>query len=186
MADLTTVELVKTYQEITASGDDAFIGTLIDAASNWIETVCAREFSDTIGTLTYDARNPVIIGRKLFFDRDVLDVISIVDASGTLTSDTYHLLPNNYNPKYALELKAGYGWTVDDVEGAITVVARHGYCTTANRPAAITHIATLLTQWMYQTRSVDTGAIQVAAGGGGILPPKQARGGGKVVKRGVF
>ncbi len=164
MADLTTVALVKAHQDIDGDADDALIGTMIADATDMIEQECKRRFSSASETKKYDAGEPHVFGRTLYFGEDVLSVDAVIDASGTLSSDKYRLLPTNETPKYALELKRGYGWTYSEPEEAITVVATTGYCATGEHPNAIRRAATELAQWLYLTRDNTGDTVRFADG----------------------
>jgi hypothetical protein len=175
MTDYTTLAAVRSQLKIGVSdtGDDAQISTYVTQASQAIDTHTDRSFTGTNGTLTFDCRQPSIIGNTLYLAQDVIDVYSIVNGdSNTLTSSQYRLLPNNSTPKYAIEIlpSSGKQWTyTTDWQAAITVAGTLGYCTEANRPADITLAATKLAAWLYQNRD-NTGEQTRYADGSTSIP----------------
>jgi hypothetical protein len=174
MGDLTTVSAVKRQLGIGIStlniADDDLLGLYVTQASQMIETECARTFSETIGTLYFDARYPVIEGRTLYFDQDMLGVDAVFNgANGTLNPSDYRLLPVHASPKYALQLlpKSNLSWQVGNdgyVQNAIGVIGTSGYCLSSARPADITLAATKLAAWLYQNRDNDGSTVQIANG----------------------
>jgi hypothetical protein len=164
MVNLTTVALVKEGQDITGTDDDAYIGTLVAAASTMIENICKRTFTQTLGTLYYDPAPPDVYGGKLYFGQAVQSVAHLIDASGTIDASKYRLLPRNGTPKYGLELK-NTGWTFSDTVDSIAVIATYGmYADESSVPADLRQAATKLAQWMYQTRDNTGDTVHFANG----------------------
>lgn len=175
MADYSTVAAVKRQLAIGVNGttntiDDDLIATYVAQASAAIDTHTGRVFAETMGTLYYDARYPVIENRVLYFDQDYLGVDAVVNGvNGTINPASYRLLPLHYSPKYALQLldQSGLVWSVGNdggVQNAIMVVGTTGFCLTSGRPADITLAATKLAAWLYQNRDNDGTIVQVADG----------------------
>ncbi|MDD2731267.1 MAG: phage gp6-like head-tail connector protein [Candidatus Portnoybacteria bacterium] len=168
--DYTTLARVRQQLGMADSdtADDAYLGTLVSAASRMIDGACKRRFYDATGTLYLDCRPPTLNGRKLYFDEDVVSVSSVTNGDGAeVTSDEYHLLPVNSTPKYAIELTIASNkiWQyTTDWRGAITVVAARGYCTDATRPGDIEEAATRLAVWLYQNRDNTGETVQFADG----------------------
>ena len=173
-ADYTTGTLVKRQLGLLVNGtnnnvDDDMIDFYVTDASQMIATETSRQFSETVGTLFYDAAYPVVDNNVLYFDQDWLGVDAISNgANGTLDPSNYRLLPINFAPKYGLQLlvKSNAAWVVGNdgyAQNAICIIGTTGYCLSANRPADITLAATKLATWLYQNRD-NTGAIQIAEG----------------------
>lgn len=173
-ADYTTTDAVKRQLGLMTTGtnntaDDDIIAIYVTEASQMIATETNRQFSETVGTLFYDAAYPVVSNNVLYFDQDWIGVDALSNgASGTLDPSNYRLLPVNQSPKYGLQLlqKANASWLVGNdgyTQNAICVVGTTGYCLSSDRPADITLAATKLAAWLYQNRD-NTGAVQVADG----------------------
>lgn len=174
MSDYTTTAAVKRQLNIGQTEintvDDDLIDVYVTQASQAIDTFTGRTFSESIGTLYYDARYPVIEGRILYFDQDYLGVDAVSNGvNGTINPANYRLLPQHYAPKYALQLldQSGLSWQVGNdggAQNAITVIGTTGYCLASSRPADITLAATKLAAWLYQNRDNDGAIIQMADG----------------------
>lgn len=174
-ADYTTLDAVKQQLNIGQNGtlntiDDALISVYVTEASQMIATETLRQFSETVGTLFYDAGYPVVSNGILYFDQDWLGVDAVSNGvNGTINAANYRLLPQNSSPKWGLQLlsKANAYWTVGNdgfAQNAICVIGTTGYCLSANRPADITLAATKLAAWLYQNRDNDGGSVQIADG----------------------
>lgn len=183
MTDLTTTAAVKTQLGIGTSGtlnttDDTLIGLYVTQASQMIETETNRTFSSSVSSWNYDAAYPVVEGRVLYFDQDMLGVDTVVNGvNGTLQPSQFRLLPLRYSPKYALQLldSTGMSWQTGNdgyIQNAIQVNGTVGYCLTGTLPADITLAATKLAAWLYQNRDNDGATVQVADGA--IAIPAQA------------
>lgn len=180
MADYSTAAIVSRQLEIAPDNqaDQDLISLYVTQASQAIDTWTGRTFSESVGTLFYDARYPVIERRMLYFDQDYLGVIALSNgANGTIDPSNYRLLSLNYSPKYALQLldKSNMAWLVGNdgfAQNAICVIGTTGFCLAANRPADVTLAATKLAAWLYQNRQNDGTTIQMADGAQAI--PSQA------------
>lgn len=174
-ADYTTGSLVKRQLGLLVQGtnntvDDDLIDIYVTEASQMIATECMRQFSETVGTLFYDATYPVVDNNILYFDQDWLGIDAVSNgANGTLNPSNYRLLPINFTPKYGLQLlnKSTQAWVVGNdgfAQNAICIIGTTGYCLSANRPADITLAATKLAAWLYQNRDNDGSTVQIADG----------------------
>lgn len=172
MANLTTVALVKQSQDIDSDADDAYIGTLVEAASKMIESICKRVLVQVEGTLYFDAAPPSVFGQKLFFGEDVARVDALIDGSGTLTSDKYYLLPYNSSPKYGLQLTQYNSFSYNSAQHAITLFGVIGAYPENAIPYDLRQAATKLAQWMYVTR--DNSGDTVRFANGDITIPAEA------------
>lgn len=146
---------VTAYLDITTTGENTLIGTLVDAAQAMIERYTGRRFD-----VTQDSTrrfNPLVDakGRTLMFDSELAQApTTVVNGDGvTVTSQQYVTLPGNDAPYYGLRLlqSGGVTWAWDaDPERAIAVTGRWGYSSTA--PADVKHAAIRLTAWLYRQR----------------------------------
>ncbi len=172
MTDYTTSAAVKRQLAIGVQGtvntlDDDLISVYVTAASQAIDTYTGRTFAETVGTLYYDARFPVIERRTLYFDQDYLGIDALSNgANGTINPANYRLLPLHASPKYAVQLleASGLYWQAGNdggAQNAITVIGTAGFCLSANRPADITLAATKLAAHLYMTRDNDGSAVQI-------------------------
>ena len=85
----------------TETGDDVVIDQLLEQASRYIDSKCARWFYPRIETRYYST--PGV--SELSLDADLLEVIELLNGEDTeIESTDYNLLPRNYSPKYSIEL----------------------------------------------------------------------------------
>ena len=175
-SDYTTTSAVKRQIAIGVNGtvntvDDDLIATYVTQASQAIDTYTGRTFAESVGTLFYDARFPVIERRTLYFDQDYLGINALSNgANGTINPANYRLLPQHYPPKYAVQLleASGLYWQAGNdggAQNAIAVIGTTGYCLSSARSADITLAATKLAAHLYMTRDNDGSAVQVSTGG---------------------
>jgi hypothetical protein len=176
VTDITTTARVKRQLNIgtLVTTDDDLIADYVTQASQAIEDLCKRTLIAANGTLQLDAIAPYRIGRKVFFQEEVLGVYSVVNGDGTTVDPAnYRLLPYNRSPKYGLELTVDSGlyWTWSlDPKGAITVAGTIGAYSSASLPTALTLVATKYAAWLYQNRDNQGGVIRFADGSVQIPP----------------
>ena len=83
------------------SYDDDVINDMIETASRRIDNLTGRAFYPSIQTKSYDIPRE----NKLWFQDDLLEVISFLNGDGTTIASTEYVLePLNLYPKYALHL----------------------------------------------------------------------------------
>jgi hypothetical protein len=149
--DYTTWAAVKTYLDISGTGDDAQGALLVARVTDAIDRFCRRRFRAVTATRTFD----VPTGDTLFLDDDLLSVTTLTNGDGNvITSASYVLLPKNNLPKYAIRLKENTstiweGSTTTDYQ-AISVAGSWGYSTTP--PDDIVQAAVRWTAWLYRQR----------------------------------
>lgn len=127
----TTLADVKSLLKIEADdfADDAVIDSLIEQASRFCDDTTGRTFYPRIETHSFDVPD----GRSIWFDDDLLAVISVTNGDATaITSGYYILHPANVYPKYAISLieSTSLYWEVDsnqDAEQAIDIAAWWGF-----------------------------------------------------------
>jgi hypothetical protein len=100
--DYTTWAAVKTYLDITGTGDDALGALLVNRVTDAIDRYCRRRFRAVTATRSFDVPE----GDTLFLDDDLLSITTLTNGDGNvITSASYVLLPKNKSPKYAIRLK---------------------------------------------------------------------------------
>lgn len=86
----------------TDATDDVVIDNLLEAASRYIDSKSARWFYPRIEQRYYSIPD----SNELDLDADLLEVITFLNGDDVAIASTeYNLLPRNYTPKYAIELK---------------------------------------------------------------------------------
>lgn len=163
MPNLTTLAKVRQllgFADDSTSDDDLIEDVLIPAASTMIENYCKTYFGTLQSSIRLDANRPYLYGNVLYFRTDVQGVDSfIVNATNTLTSADYDLLPYNEPPYAMARLRTGATWGVIDNEGAFIITGTLGRG--VNVPSDVQYAATRLTTWLYQTRD-NKGDIFIA------------------------
>lgn len=171
-----TTALVKTYLDITGSGDDTLIGTLIDRAQKIIEESVGFVFEGSNANRSFDVDKDTD-GEMLFFDTwcaSINTVTNNADASSpeTITSSKYITLPRNAGPYYGIRLlaSANTDWTyTTDPEAGITINGVWAY--SASAPNDIVHATIRLAGWLYRQReSSGEGDRPLIVEGVTILP----------------
>jgi hypothetical protein len=127
--NLVTLAQLKRYCGIasTFTTDDALLTRLIIDGEQWAEQVMQRAAKPIIEARTFDYCDP----RMLYFDDDLLEVISITngDAVAVTLTDLFYM-PRRRTPKYAIgfEIGASDVWTYSTTpENAISITAAWGY-----------------------------------------------------------
>ena len=157
MADYTTWAAVKTYLDISGTGDDTLGATLVTRASAMIDRYCRRVFTAASATRLFDVPH----GATLFLDEDLVSVTTLTNGDGTVIASTdYVLKPNNITPKFAIKLRetASTGWRGSSTTGeyqAISVLGSWGY--SASPPDDVVQAAVRLTAWIYRQRDAPFG-----------------------------
>ena len=181
MAYATTAQ-VKTYLDISGSGDDTLIGDLIDRAQQMIDNEFAGiVFEASTNTeRTFDSSRDVEDG-TLFLDYPLVSINSITNGdTDVLTTSEYTTEPRNRAPYYAIKLlpSAGLYWQTNsstgDSEDAITISGKWAWSTSAD--SDIEHMCIRLASYLYRQRdnAVDLDRT-VIAGNATILPGQLPR-----------
>lgn len=109
--------------------DDAVISDFLEAASRYLDSETGRAFYPSIATTYYTTPED----RELYFDFDVLEVLSLTNGDGSnIASSNWNLIPKNYAPKFALRLKetSTIQWLFDtsnNSEFVISLTSINGY-----------------------------------------------------------
>jgi hypothetical protein len=177
----TTNTAVKAYANITGTGDDTLLTTLIARAQKQIDMYCGRTFeaSDTIryfNALTQTHENR----RILYLDTDLAATpTTITNGDGAVIATGYTVRDKNTPPYYAIELlpSSGNVWTyTDDPEDAIAITGKWAY--SASAPDDIVQACIELTVWMYRRRDtfVDFERPQMSPDGMVFVPTSMPKG----------
>src|SRR3990167_11453039 len=95
-----TVAELKSYKNITTTGDDTLLQDLLDDAQDILERAYQRLFEASADSTHYFDPTRDVRGRTLYFDDDLAAVTSITNGDGTVvTSSQYVLEPRNGTPK---------------------------------------------------------------------------------------
>lgn len=170
-----TAALLKTYLDISGSGDDTLLGTLIDRAQAIIDAYCNRTFEASANAdRSFDTERDVE-GSVLYLDEDLASINSITNGDGVaLTAADYTTEPRNETPYYAIRLKSSSSvfWTYDDNndhEDAITVSGKWAYSTSA--PNDIVHACIRLAGYLYRQQDNSSDLDRpVYVGNATVLP----------------
>lgn len=144
----------KSYKDITTSGEDALIATLLGQAQKMVETFTGRVFEVTANTTrTFDAEKDVD-GHLLYFDRDLYSINTVTNGDGVLVAASEYVTePRNGPPYYAIRLKGSstVAWTFStDAENAIIVSGKWAYSLAA--PDDVVWATLRLTSYLYEQR----------------------------------
>ena len=129
----STVADVKTYLDVTGTGDDGLIASMLTAATSAIDTYTGRLFNVQSNTIRYFDSEADVQGLTLHLDHDLCEIDSITNGDGTtVTSAQYVTNPRNDTPYYSIKLKSSYSlWWEDDDNGdsedAIAISGKWGY-----------------------------------------------------------
>lgn len=166
-----TIASLKSYINVTGSGDDALLGNLLDRATKAIESYCRRVFEAATASRYYDVT--CIDGELLYLDDDLYSVTELLngDADATeITSSYYWLLPRNEGPPYSqIKLKSSKSWDFT-TDGEITVTGTWGYSTTP--PDDIEHACLRLAAYYYKQRDAQVFDVTAQPQQGLITVPK--------------
>jgi len=164
----TTAALLKTYLDVSGSGDDTLLTALIARAQSAIDHYCGRTFEAAADTTRKFTVGEDTEGRMLYFDEDICSITTVKtnadDGSGgtTITSTYYITHPRNRTPYYAIEImsSADYSWEyTSDRTAGITVAGKWAY--SASAPDDIVHATIRLAGYFY--RQKDAGVFDTTA-----------------------
>jgi len=142
-----------------SAADDTFQTGCLAAAQQFIEDETFRHFEAVTETRYYRVnavsyQDPQV----LILDDDLLTITTLTNANGdVVNSSQYWLLPDNWFPKYAIQLKFSSVWQFP-IDGRVSVAGTWGYMASAN--ADVKRITYRLAYLEQQRRSA-TGAVAV-------------------------
>lgn len=146
--------------------DDAYIQSLLDAATALIDAMTGRRFSAVSATRRYDVPQ----SRRLWLDADLLTVTAITNGDGSTVSSSDYVLDPAIPPYYAVTLRksASVSWETDasgNEEQVIAVSGTWGY--SATPPADIVQATLIIAVSYYRARyGADTsGPVTVTPAG---------------------
>jgi hypothetical protein len=153
MAYVTTAEL-RAYLGISGSGDDTLLDALIAAAQSMVDAYTGRTFEAAGDTTHYMHAVDDVDGVALFVDGDLCAITTVTNGDAVeVASDEYTTMPRNRTPYYSIVLlpSSQKSWTYStDPEGAISVLGRWAYSTTA--PADVAHACKRLAGYLYRQK----------------------------------
>ena len=160
---------VKTYLNVTTTGDDALIADLISAAQEAIDNYTHRTFeADTDATHSFDLAD--VDGKTLVLDDDLCQITSVTNGDSVVVASTeYKTTPRNSTPYYEITLRDSSGKAWDETAD-ISVVGRWAYSITA--PASVKQACIRLASFIYRQRdtSADVDRPIITDSGVTILP----------------
>lgn len=170
MAYNTATE-IKTRLGITGSGDDTFIGQLLDVAYAEIKQQIGYIFqSANATTQKYDAVRDVI-GQDLKIGYHHT-ITGVTNGDGTsLVKDTDYVV--RYDSVLRMLRSTGQSWTYQtDPEDAIEVTATFGLDTTHDLYKIVVELEAGLVEWLYRSRDTAIPSeVSFTAGSALILAP---------------
>jgi len=140
-----------------SSSDSSIVSNLIERASDWIDGVTDVNFIPFYGTQYFDVPTS---GSTVFFSVPLLDVTSVVDDSGILSSSAYKLFPLNFEGKMFMRLVDREFWYFETSRyGVIAVTGLWGYSYIKHDlgvtlPSAIDSTITSVSDWSVSNFSV--------------------------------
>ena len=124
--------------------DDQVIEDLLEQTSRYIDEQTSRTFYPRVETRYHSVPTEGNDRQKLYFDDDLLEIISVTNGDdNTIASTYYNLLPRNDYPKYAIRLldTASITWepsSAGEYEYVIDIAALWGYHNQYSQRAWIT------------------------------------------------
>jgi len=163
---------LKTYLDITETGDDLILQATIQRAEKAIESYTGRVFEAASDTRYYDYA--AVDGLYLWLDHDLYSLTSVTngDSNGTsVSTDDITLWPRNQGPPYyklRLNESSTSDWEVD-TDYWIQVTGLWGY--SDEPPEDIVQATTRWAAYLY--RQKDTGQFETVAvsDGGAVTVP---------------
>jgi hypothetical protein len=180
---------LKTYLDITSSGDDTLIADVLTRAQALIEAATNRVFEAAANSSRlFDAVTDVE-GAVLYLDEDLASINSITngDSGATaITSGQYVSEPRNETPYYAIRLldSTSLDWEYNaDPENAITVNGKWAYSESA--PADIVQATVRLAAFLYRQKesNVDVDRVMQLPDGSMVLPSGLPRDVTSIIKK---
>ena len=162
-----TLSEAKAHCRVDTSTDDAYIGTLITAAREWVEEYLDRslihqQYVMRLDSFPYEFELPRPPMAAAGTTTAVAVTYTLGDDSTATLSATEYRVDRNSTPGVVRQLRAGT-WPANlDDQNAVTVTWWAGYGATGSSvPAAIRHAILMLVAHWYESRqaAVATGAV---------------------------
>ena len=170
---------VKSYLDISGTGDDTLIDTLIESAQKTIDSYTGRTFESSTDATRYFTVGVDTEDDMLYLDEDLAEITTIktdADATSpvTLATTEYITHPRNRTPYHAIQLLSSSSntWTyTDDPQTGIEVTGKWAWSTSA--PDDIVQACIRLTAYFYRQKDAgvfdttaipDAGVIQIPQG----------------------
>jgi uncharacterized phiE125 gp8 family phage protein len=162
-----TLAEAKAHCRIDTSDDDAYMGTLITAARQWVEQYLDRslvhqQYVMRLDSFPYEIELPRPPMATAGTTTAVAVTYTLGDESTATLAATQYRVDRNSTPGVVRQLRSGtWPGNLDD-QNAVTVTWWAGYGASGTSvPAAIRHAMLMLVSHWYETRgaSVATGAV---------------------------
>lgn len=177
-----TLTDLKTYLGVGTTADDALLSQCLTRAQGFIEAQTGRVFEASAdSTRTLDAVADVWEdehghARVLVLPADLCAITSVTNGDGVVVASSQYVTePRDRTPWWALTLKsnATVTWTYTDApEGAISIVGRWAYATSA--PADVAQATVALAAYFYRQRGAEATGMEPVMSGSGVvmMPPR--------------
>jgi hypothetical protein len=164
-----TLAEVKNWIAITSTSttDDQVIEDMVEGASRQIDKLTGgRTFYARTETHYYSVPRT---GQTLWIDDDdLLTITSLKNGDeSVISSDDYHLIPKNKNPKYAIKLTTAVSWVSQSEDYEVEAAGTWGYVSSA--PDDIKQATIDIVVNAYHRRFGQGQSGQTVIAGGGIL-----------------
>ena len=178
MAYISVSEL-KTYLDISGTGDDGLLQALINSAQAAIDRHCGRSFEATTATRYFERCDLDDHGFKLMMDDDLLTVTTLTngDSGATVIPATEYWLTDASGrrrpsgPYHAIRLKidSTYSWEFD-TDYFVSVLGTWGY--TASASNDIKHACKRLAAYYYAQKDAQVFDVTAVPEAGVITVPQ--------------
>ena len=178
MAYISVAEL-KTYLDISGTGDDGLLGALIDSAGAAIDAHTHRSFEATTATRYYERKDLDDRGFMLMLGDDLISVTTLTngDSAGTAIPATEYWLVDASGRRAAgppyhgirLKIDSTYSWEFD-TDYWVSVLGTWGYCT--DPPKNIKHACKRLAAYYYAQKDAQVFDVTAVPEAGVITVPQ--------------
>lgn len=180
---------LKTYLNITSSGDDVLLADVLTRAQALIEAATNRVFEAAANSNRLFDAVADVEGAVLYLDADLASINSITngDSGATaISSGQYVSEPRNEAPYFAIRLldSASLAWEYStDPENAITVNGKWAYSESA--PTDIVQATVRLAAFLYRQKesNADVDRVMHLPDGSMLLPSGLPRGVTSIIRR---
>jgi len=167
------VDDLKTYLDISGTGDDLLLSSLIDRAQVLVENITRRDFEVLEDSTRYFDAVEDVDGKTLWVEDDLCAITTITNGDGVeVASDEYVTEPRNATPYYSIKLltSSNKSWAYEtDAENAISITGRWGWST--QPPADIVQAVIRLAAYLYRQRDNHSDLDRPVSVDGGMMLP---------------